>query len=239
MQNAESSVAVLPNRLAEIQCGPLPAFDRADRESVRRAFQSAVACPFEQAWLSETELGFSPGEVRLGWRGGSLLVFAELTDMDIFNRAAELNQPLWELGDVFEMFFKSDEMESYVEFQVAPQNQRLQLLQPHARTAEWAFRREEFTNCLFWDEVFHSQTWVDAEANRWQVYAEIPARVVCGSNEPMENTRWRFSFGRYDYTRGFKKPVISSTSLHAQPDFHRQHEWGVMTFNNSLVIVNR
>jgi hypothetical protein len=239
MQNPKLSVAGLPGMLAEIQCEPLMAFDRTDRENVRRAFRSAVACPFEQAWLSETEVGFSPGEVRLGWRGGSLLVFAELTDRDIFNRATELNQPLWELGDVFEMFFKSDEMESYVEIQVAPQNQRLQLSQPHARTAEWTHRREEFTNCLLWDEVFHSQTWVEAEMNRWQVYAEIPARMVCGSNEPMENTQWRFSFGRYDYTRGVTDPVISSTSPHIKPDFHRQHEWGVLTFNNSLVIVNR
>jgi hypothetical protein len=234
MKNAETSVAVLPARTFEIRCEPLPAFDRTDRESVRRAFRSAVACAFDQAWLSENEVGFSPGEVRVGWRKNSLQIFAELTDMDIFNRATELNQPLWKLGDVFEMFFKSDEMENYVEFQVAPQNQRLQLSQLQARTAEWFHRREEFTDCLLWDEVFHSQTWVEAETNRWQVYAEIPARVVCGSDEITENTRWRFSFGRYDYTRGIAEPVISSTSPHEKPDFHRQHEWGAIIFKNSF-----
>jgi hypothetical protein len=226
----------LPGRLAEIQCAPLPAFDRTDLACVRRAFQSAVALPFQQPWLRETEAGFSPGEVRIGWRENSLLIFAELTDVDIFNRATALNQPLWELGDVFEMFFQSTEMQSYLEIQVAPHNQRLQLSHPHARTAEWASHREEFTKCLRWDEVLHYQIWVGARQNRWQIYAEIPARSVCGCDQPIANTQWRFSFGRYDYTRGVPEPVISSTSAHARPDFHRQHEWGMMTFKNPFVI---
>lgn len=239
MQNAESSVTVRPGRQGEIQCEPLSVFDPADLASVRRAFQSAVVLSFQQTWLLETEAGFTPGEVRIGWRENALLIFAELTDADIFNRATELNQPLWELGDVFEMFFKAGEMNSYVEFQIAPQNQRLQLSHPHARTAQWARHREEFNDCLIWNEEFHSQTWVEGETNRWQVYAEIPARLVCGCEEPIANTQWRFSFGRYDYTRGVAAPVISSTSSHAKPDFHCQSEWGMMTFKNSFANVNQ
>jgi hypothetical protein len=92
MQNAEPSVAVLPGWPAEIQCESLPAFDHTDLTSVRRAFQSAVVFSFQQPWLQETEARFSPGEVRIGWRESSLQIFAELTDMDIFNRATELNQ---------------------------------------------------------------------------------------------------------------------------------------------------
>jgi hypothetical protein len=88
------------------------------------------------------------------------------------------------------------------------------------------------------DEALHSMTWIESRMCQWYVYAEIPALAVCGSNESIENTQWRFSFGRYDYTRGVAEPIISSTSPHAKPDFHRHHEWGMMTFKNSLVIQN-
>ncbi|MDB6019374.1 MAG: hypothetical protein JWR19_3863 [Pedosphaera sp.] len=238
MQNTETCVVGQPGPLVEIQCEPLTEFDRTDLESVRRAFAPAVACSFQQAWLPETEADFSPGEVRLGWRGNSLLVFAELTDLDIHNPAIGLNQRAWELGDVFEMFFKPTAAERYVEFQVTPQNQRLQLSHVHARHAEWASYREAFAKSMLWDEAFHSQTWVEAEANRWLVYAEIPARTIGDARLSLVNSRWCFSFGRYDYTRGFTEPVISSTSPHTKLDFHRQHEWGTMTFKNSLAIVN-
>jgi hypothetical protein len=238
MQN-ESYVTELPGRPAEIQCEPLPVFDRTDCESLRRAFQSAVPSPFQQAWRSETEAGFSPGVVRMGWRECSLLVFAELTDMDIYNRATKLNQLTWELGDVFEIFLKSTEKDSYVEFHVTPQNQRLQLHYPDANAAEWARKQGRLDDVFFRHEAFYSRTWVEAQLNRWLVYAEIPARMVSGSNEPIANTQWRFSFGRYDYTRGVREPVISSTSPHATLDFHRQHEWGLITFINSFGIQNR
>ena len=239
MRNAESYVSELAGWQAEIRCEPLPVFDRTDLKSVRQAFQSAVPFPFQQAWLSETEAGFSPGVVRLGWRGCSLLVFAELTDLDIFNSATKLNQLTWELGDVFEIFLKSAEKDSYVEFQVTPQNQRLQLHYPDASTAERARKQARLDDVFVRHEAFYSKTWVEAKLNRWLVYAEISAKMVSGSNEPIENAQWRFSFGRYDYTRGVSEPVISSTSPHATPDFHRQHEWGLITFKSSFLIQNQ
>ncbi len=234
----ELYVTERPGLAPEIQCEPLPPFDRTNLESVQRAFQSAVPCSFRQAWLDQEEAGFSPGTVRMGWRENSLLVFAELTDMDIFNGATKLNQRTWELGDVFEIFLRSSKKASYVEFHVTPQNQRLQLHYPDAGIAEWARKQGRLDDVFVRHEVFYSKTWVDARRNRWWVFAEIPAGEVSGSNEPVENTQWRFSFGRYDYTRGASNPVISSTSPHARPDFHCQHEWGVLTFKNSLVIVN-
>lgn len=223
-------------RPAGIHCESLPVFDRTDCESVRSAFESVVPCPFQQAWLCESEDGFSPGEVRMGWRGCSLLVFAELTDLDIHNGATSLNQHTWELGDVFEIFLRSAEQQSYVELHVTPQNQRLQLHYPDARAAQSAREHGRLDDFLTRQEVFHSKTWIDAPLNRWQIYAEIPARTVCGSDQSIQGTQWRFSFGRYDYTRGVEKPVVSSTSPHAKPDFHRQHEWGVITFKKALWI---
>jgi hypothetical protein len=234
MENTKSYATGLAGLQAEIRCETLPFFDHNDLESVRRVFQSFEPFPLQQAWLPKTQAGFSPGEVRLGWRGRSLMIFAELTDMDVFNDATGFNQYTWELGDVFEMFFQFAEMESYVEFHVTPNNQHLQLHYPTAGAAEWARKNERLTDFMIWNEEFHSKTWIESQMYRWYVFAVIPARAVCGSNESIKNTRWRFSFSRYDYTRGVKEPVISSTSCHAKPDFHRQHEWGVLIFKTHL-----
>lgn len=228
MQSVETIITKGQCAPPEILCAPLPFFDSTDLESVRRAFQGAASCPLQQTWLDEEEIGFSPGTVRTGWRGDSLLIFAELTDIDIFNDATKLNQRVWELGDAFEIFLRAEKKENYVELHVTPNNQRLQLHYPDGTSAEKVRKNGGLEIFLIWDEAFHSKTWV--EDGMWLVYAEIPASLVCNPNEPIENTRWRFSFGRYDYARGVEEPVVSSSSRHAKPDFHRQHEWGVMTF---------
>src|SRR5260370_10007520 len=73
--------------------------------------------------------------------------------------------------------------------------------------------------------AFRSMTWVRPELKKWFAYAEIPAGSVCAQAKPLAGCMWRFSFSRYDYTRGRSKPVISSTSPHAEPDFHRSQAW--------------
>jgi hypothetical protein len=234
MQNTQLYQMHRPVLAPEVACEPLPAFNPLDLESVRSAFQSATPISFRQAWLDETEAGFAPATVRLGWHEHSLLVFAELMDADIFNAATGTNQPTWELGDVFEMFLQSVEKESYVELHVTPHNQRLQLRYPGGGAAEFAREMSRLEEFLVPDKMFDSVAWI--ENGKWHVFAEIPALTVCGSDKSIANMQWRFSFGRYDYTRGMKEPVISSTSPHALSDFHRQHEWGMMTFKNRPAI---
>jgi hypothetical protein len=232
MQNAElyRTQGALP--APHIVCEPLAVFDDTRLEAVRHAFRAVPPSLFQQAWLDEEETGFSPGTVRMARRGDSLLIFAALTDADIFNGATKLNQRTWELGDVFEIFLRSSAKESYVEFHITPGNQRLQLHYPDRRSVEHARKAGSFDEFLVPGNAFHSRTWVGSREGHWNVFAEIPAVAVCGPNESIGSTPWRFSFGRYDYTRGVKDPVVSSTSPHAKPDFHRLHEWGVMTFNS-------
>jgi hypothetical protein len=62
------------------------------------------------------------------------------------------------------------------------------------------------------------------------VAVEIPFAVVCEVFLPRAGDRGLFSFSRSDYTRGRKKPVLSSTSPHKVLNFHRQEEWGEMRF---------
>jgi hypothetical protein len=213
-----------------VVCKALPAFDETNVGEVRKAFLGATPCPFWQAWLKREARNFSPGTVRVGFGKSSLLVFAQMTDTDIFNSATGLNQRTWELGDVFEIFLRGPEKEGYVELHVTPNNQRLQLCYPDAAAVVSARKNGNMDHFLIRHDAFHSRTWIDTQKNQWFVYAEIPTAIVTGSTGPVDNTQWRFSFGRYDYTRGAKKPVISSTSPHAEADFHRHHEWGVMAF---------
>jgi hypothetical protein len=229
MQREQPNVTGRPAIVAEL----LPSFRDTDLASVRNAFRSARPCLFRQAWLDAEAAGFSPGVVRAGWRGNLLLVFAELTDADIFNDATQFNQRMWELGDAFEIFLRPAGSESYVEFQVTPNNQRLQLRYPDANALALARKTGSIEKFLIPTDAFRSLTWIEKQNCQWSVYAAIPAAAVCGPQKSIENAQWHFSFGRYDYTRGIHEPVISSTSPHAQPDFHRQHEWGLMTFKSA------
>jgi hypothetical protein len=230
MQNAELyriKGAILAPR---ILCEPLPTFDDSRLETVRSAFRDLRPCLFQQAWLVEEESAFSPATVRVGCRGSSLLIFATLADADIFNGATELNQRTWELGDTLEIFLRSFAHQRYVELHVTPDNQHLQMCFPDSRALERARKTGNFDPFLVPGEAFRSRTWIDESDGCWNVFAEIPASTVCGRDERIGSAAWHFSFGRYDYTRGVKEPVVSSTSPHARPDFHRQQEWGVMTF---------
>lgn len=225
-----------PPELAEckpaIRCLPLPPFEAGDLNAVQRVFRNATPCWLQQAWREKAEPNFAPGVVRIGWRSDSLLVLAELTDADIFTQATGHNQRFWELGDTFELFLRPVEQLAYFEFHVTPNNCRLQArfadAEMHQRLAETG----AFEEALMAGELFTSKTWVRAETRQWFVFAEIPAASVCEPARPLAGSEWRFSFSRYDYTRGQAEPVISSTSPHSQPNFHRQQEWGVITFTN-------
>jgi hypothetical protein len=208
----------------------LPWFEAENPEVLGEVFQNAAPCVLRQAWLDREETDFAPAVVRTGWRDNTLLLFAELTDLDIFNRATALNQRAWELGDVLEIFLRPVEQQAYVEFQVTPENQRLQLRYPDAAAPALARSSGSLKEALVSGEAFRSRTWVRPERRKWDVYAEIPARSVCDSPQPLGGRQWHFSFSRYDYTRGRAEPVISSTSPFTLPDFHRQQEWGILTY---------
>jgi hypothetical protein len=156
--------------------------------------------------LPALEPDFAPATVRLSWQSGHLLIHAELTDHDIHTTATADNQNLWELGDTFEIFCQTTGNPGYHEFHVAPNNHRLQLRFPGQQ--------------LLTGDHFTSQTTI--EPRQWRIQARIPGAVA--------GAEWRVSFSRYDYTRGRVAPVISSTSLHKEPNFHRHHEWSILRF---------
>jgi len=213
-----------------IICHELLSFHIDDLETVRQAFQTAAPCVTQQAWLAKPEPDFLPAVVRTGWRNDALLVFAELPDADIFTRATTLNERMWELGDVFEIFLRPVEQVPYLEFHVTPNNQRLQLRIANAESYNIVKNTGSITHALVPGDAFCSMAWACPEIKKWFAYAEIPAKSVCDEVKPLSGCQWLFSFSRYDYTRGREKPVISSTSAHVEPKFHHQQDWGALNF---------
>jgi len=212
----------------QLKCRALPAFDADRLDAVQAAFAPAEDCGLRQAWRAAPEPDFTPATVRTGWRGHSLLVFAELADADIFSRATAPNQRMWELGDALEIFLAPENSASYAEFHVTPNNFRLQLRFPDTATLRQAQAENRFEHLLLPDGGFHSRAWTQPENQKWFVFADIPAAVAGGAESPLAGTRWRFSFSRYDCIRGRRQPIFSSTSPHTQPDFHRREEWGIL-----------
>ena len=215
-----------------MDCRPLPPFALDDLASVRAAFRDATPIPLRQAWLKTPEQDFAPGSVRTGWREDSLFVLADLYDVDVFTRAEQHNERFWQLGDTFEIFLQPAPGRPYVELHVAPTNLRLQLRFAKPPSASDA---DPFGIALIHDQVYDSRTWVTAAEHGWRAFARIRAAVV-GHSGPQASAAWRVSFGRYDATRGRQEPVISSTSPHTVPAFHRPHEWSDLRFVGATAI---
>jgi len=213
----------------EIICPELAELKLTDLDAVIKSFREAPACRLRQAWCLELEPRFLPAVVRIGWQAQTLMIFAELKDAEIFTFARHPNERLWELGDVFEIFLRPMNQPAYGEFQVAPNNLRLQLRYGGNGAADQARRSDSFGSAMVHDIAFTAQTWVLADFCRWYAFVKIPVSSVSDHPAPLPGSEWRFSFCRYDYSRSLAEPVLSSTSAHTiANDFHRQADWGTM-----------
>ena len=213
-----------------LTCRRIAVAEDAGWDQIEQAFGDADACRLRQAWLPRPEAGLRPAGVRVGWDGTDLLVLADLSDDDPFNPITVYNEPSFQHGDVFEIFLRPADQDPYYEFHVTPANQTFQLRFPSA-TAFAEARGQGIP--LPWKlaaPVMRSRTRVLAEDKRWQALARIPVGVVGEQGPTQAGSRWLFSFSRYDYTRGAPNPVLSSSSPHAVCSYHRQEEWGALTF---------
>jgi hypothetical protein len=224
--NLASSAAAPRSGSPFLECRPLPEFDVDDWDAVNAAFSGAARCEFAQSWRPSLQRDFQPGAVRAGWREQTLWVLAEMRDLDIYNEATQLNDITYALGDVFEMFLQCGRQKHYFELHITPENQRLQIRfdgEPHKL-------KEKDLPFIEQRDLFFSRTGVWPERQFWCVLAGVPAAVVEGEDCFSPGNSWRFSFGRYDYTRGHRQPVLSCTSALSIPDFHHRAEWGTLLF---------
>jgi hypothetical protein len=212
-----------------IICPILAEFDLGDRDAIRAAFADAPTLQMQQAWRDAPEEKFLPARVRIGWRGDRFLVFGELTDDLLFTQATEDNQLLCSLGDAFEIFLRDSEGEIYAEFHVAPNGKRLQLLWPDAATIRRVGKKEVSLDELkVYEPIFDFSQW--SEGKTWCICASVPGSSFLPVCTSLCGRKWLASFSRYDYTSAEEPPVLSSTSPHAEPSFHRLHEWAEVLF---------
>ena len=99
---------------------------------------------------------------------------------------------------------------------VTPENQTLQLKFEGLPAPGSAIETFALSPGSLW-----SATWLTPAG--WQVLAALPLAALA-----LESSGW-LSVGRYDYQPGRAKPVLSSTSRCAEPNFHRRWQWTPFT----------
>lgn len=219
-----------PHNTPYLSVKPLDAVAFDSWHWIDAVFANVTAVKSQQAWLAEPEPEFRPMRVKAGWTRDALYVYAEIEDADIFNPEKRFNAPSFLSGDVFELFLRPCDQESYVEIHVTPENQKLQLRIPSTRALGAPRAKPGIPPEWFIDRAIESRVRVNVAAERWDVAVEIPFAMICEVLLPRSGDRWLFSFSRYDYTRGLVHPVLSSTSPHQVLNFHRQEEWGELRF---------
>ncbi|CAM3059242.1 hypothetical protein [Rariglobus hedericola] len=213
-------------RTGEAECLMIPAvqgFALGDWEATARVMKAGGAgLDFAQSWFPQLEADFKPGRVWLGIQGDDLVAYAVLEDDQPSNRATQLNDATWIMGDALELFFHAEGRPAYYEFHVTPDNVRLQLFFP---SREAFLERRKHTHWAVADSRFESAARVNDTRTQWEAVMRIKLALVLDEPRDDGSRRFRFSFSRYDYQPGRKRPVTSATTrLHA-PDFHYIPEW--------------
>lgn len=229
MKESLHSVAPFSETLTGVD---VPAFQYGNWQETEQAFEQAPSVEYGQAWYDEVEPSFMPGRVKIGRHGSTLLFFAVLEDKDIHTSAAAFGDPVWSLGDTFEIFLRPESRELYYELHVAPNNCDLQLRWPSADTLKEMkdLPKDAWKTTITSRPIMQSWTKVEPENDRWLVLAAVDGAYMAEENGDTERyDEWRISFSRYDYTEG-QEPVLSSVSPHVEVDFHRQQEWRLLSF---------
>ena len=204
-----------------------------DLEDLELEFSKVDVISLKQSWLPASESGFNPTSVKVVWEPEGLYVFALLQDEDIGSRSTHFNQRLWELGDTFETFIYLKGADAYYEFHVSPNNHVMQLCFDVDLTP--AQRRLQLPHLFMPRQVIESKVWVETTKNQWHVLLMIPASVLKPSGTFVTGDTLEFSFSRYDCSRHSEEPILSSSSDHAELDFHRRQDWGTLCLKGSAI----
>jgi hypothetical protein len=160
-------------------------------------WQTAVPVRIEQNSLDARVRPELSTPVRALWSGRFLYLAYECpyTRLTVFEPAQvegkryDMNQPdvsLWD-RDVVEAFIAPDaqDVSAYVEVQVAPTNERLDL------------RLKDGNRDFVWRSQFESAVSIDTQAGVWRCELRIPL-VAFGETAPVSGTRWRINLFRCD-----------------------------------------
>ncbi len=201
-------------------------------DDVGAVMRKAPNCAMCQSWLSNPEQKLRPGTVAVAHHGNDLIVYAELTDDDIFNPVKMNGVDAFTRGDVIEIFLRAEDEDNYLEHHITPDNYILQLRWPSVRVVNKlvedtnAGKHVDYLSLYAGHVPVRSQTLVQADLSLWRILAVIPLDLLTSHPKDAIARDWSFSFSRYDYTQGQKQPVLSSTSALRAPNFHELTSWG-------------
>jgi hypothetical protein len=179
--------------------------------------------PLQQAWrTSGAEPAFQPGWARITWQDSALRYEVLFVGAKPRNRARQLNESTWELGDVCEVFLRGPDDPGYIELHVTPENQRLQL-----RWTPDGLGRVRCGELPIEQFMVSEPDWVESRvhvgADSWFVQAVLPVQRL-GLLPLSAGARLRTAVCRYDC--GDKpEPVLSSTAALREPSYHRRQDW--------------
>lgn len=172
---------------------------------------------------------------RLLWDREFLYFSADLDDADLFADVTQHDGQTWD-NDVFEMFFKpSTDRPAYYEFQVNAAGTKFDILIPNR---EPGF----FEKSLAADE-FHIDSQVrlrgtlnkrDDQDEGWTVEGKLPwTDFTKTGGRPKVDDQWRFALCRYDYSKAFEGPELSTSAplkSKTQADFHLTQDYAPLKF---------
>lgn len=186
---------------------------------------------FGQAWLAEPEKGFRPGCVHLGRNEDDLQVDAVLEDECVWSASTANHQRMHQLGDVFEIFLQGPGRTDYHEFHISANGHIWQLHFPEVGYLK-KHPEVELEDLVVVQPLFTHR--IGLVAGGWRIWAVISLGELWGRDFREKGKDARVSFGRYDYGSTGGAPVISSTSPHSIPYFHRVEEWKTIRIESGI-----
>ena len=193
---------------------------------IRLQAEESVDFELGQAWLAKEQQLHTEGLVQLFCREDALEVRATLTDRDVYTLSGNDNQPMWELGDVFEMFIQIAGNEDYFELHITPNDTRFHAHKPNVpgtdpSTGEW----QPIEHWLIDPIGFVASS--TTKADGWNAMIEVPPALL-GLESFAPGTQLRVSFARYDGGPD-REPTLTASAPHRTPSFHQPADWQPIT----------
>lgn len=204
---------------------------KLDGRAVEPAWTNAVVIEtFVAYWTNRPAL--TRTKARLLWDDQYLYFYAEMQDADLLATVRQENGRTWD-DDVFELFFRPDETRAnYYEFQVNARNTHFNELYPQRGTNAPA--RNAVGLSFRWKTVVKVAGTLNRREDTdkgWSVEGRIPwSDFARTSSKPKTGDTWRFALCRYDYSKNFTEPDLSSCAPLQELSFHRIQDFCRLRF---------
>lgn len=188
-----------------------------------------LAKSFQQAWRAAPEPNFEPAYAELHIEDKAFVVVAVLGDQDIGNSATGFNEPIWQTGDVFEIFIQVD-ADTYYEFHITPENRHLFLAWTSDLFAALRAKEATLEDAMINErDLLQSETRIREDAGHWTVHARIPFEKI-GLDPKKTYPDLKVAFARYDSFGDGHPDILSATPDFPAINYHDRSVWHPLRF---------